>query len=49
MKGRIVAVAFDCPSTMQMGLDNVRANGRSDDLLETIRRWAERRLWIAQA
>ena len=37
--GTSKAAAFDCPSTMQMLLAHMRANGRMDDLLETVRRW----------
>ena len=39
--GTSKAAAFDCPSTMQMILANIRANGRMDDLFETVRRWED--------
>ena len=39
--GTSKAAAFDCPATMQMNLHRVRANGRMDDLFETVRRWED--------
>ena len=39
--GTSKAAAFDCPATMQMNLHRVHANGRMDDLLETVRRWED--------
>ena len=39
--GTSKAAAFDCPSTMQMLLTHMKANGRMDDLLETVRRWED--------
>ena len=46
--GTSKAAAFDCPATMQMRLKHVRANGRMDDVLETIRRWEDvrARKWL---
>ena len=39
--GTSKAAAFDCPATMQMLLADIHANGRSEDLLETVRRWED--------
>ena len=49
--GTSKAAAFDCPATMQMRLKHVRAAGRIDDLLETVRRWEDvrARRWLTQA
>ena len=49
--GTSKAAAFDCPATMQMNLKRVRANGRMDDLLETVRRWEDvrARKWLTPA
>ncbi|MBQ3341149.1 MAG: hypothetical protein IJG84_04590 [Kiritimatiellae bacterium] len=46
--GTSKAAAFDCPATMQMLLADIRANARSDDLLETVRRWEDvrARKWL---
>ena len=46
--GTSKAAAFDCPATMQMNLHRVRANGRMDDLFETVRRWEDvrARKWL---
>ena len=47
--GTSKAAAFDCPATMQMSLHRVRANGRMDDLFETVRRWEDvrARKWLS--
>ena len=39
--GTSKAAAFDCPATMQMNIARTSANGRMDDLLETVRRWED--------
>ena len=46
--GTSKAAAFDCPATMQMNLHRVHANGRMDDLFETVRRWEDvrARKWL---
>ena len=39
--GTSKAAAFDCPSTMQMPLRNLRAHKRTADILETMRKWED--------
>ena len=39
--GTSKAAAFDCPSTMQMNLGSLRANQRTGDILETVRKWED--------
>ena len=46
--GTSKAAAFDCPSTMQMQLSNLRKHRRVSDILETVRRWEDvrARKWL---
>jgi hypothetical protein len=46
--GTSKAAAFDCPATMQLSLDTLKKHRRTDDLLETIRRWEDvrARKWL---
>ena len=46
--GTSKAAAFDCPSTMQMGLGGLAQHRRTGDILETMRRWEDvrRRKWL---
>jgi hypothetical protein len=49
--GTSKAAAFDCPSTMQMSLKNLRRHKRLDDILATVRRWEDvrARKWLTPA
>ena len=42
--GTSKAAAYDCPATMQMRLCFLRAHKRTDDILETVRKWEDIRV-----
>ncbi len=44
------AAAWDCPATIQISLDGLRAHPRTDDLLEVMRRWEDVRQtgWLSE-
>ncbi len=46
--GTSKAAAFDCPATMQFSLSTLQKHRRTDDILETIRRWEDvrARKWL---
>lgn len=49
--GTSKAAAFDCPSTMQLSLEKLRAHARTADIFETLRRWEDvrARRWLTPA